>query len=532
MNSQQRQQIRGLINSYSVDFGTESFIACVAETDGLLIACQALLQSIDAEGSTSTEWLQRECLENNVPFQAFLQEIQRTVDLFRPSHTGEDHYAVLGVSMNAGPEEIKQAYRLLSRRYHPDTASGEYRNKPEKFIAINKAYHALSDQSARGKKVEPVRQEKHWREKKKPRVSTGQRKQVFAWTLGLLVVLVVISTIAAMNYKKRAMLAGLQQSRGAFIPPPRKIVDKQPADRPTQSNETIQIPSRELPVKPQAAPEVSQPVVVERPKPSAPSPPAAAEVKDTKTLVENGPDPFVAKPPPPRPAKLPSDAGDTEVSGQQKKISPPVTVADSEPVDRQSRTAREATARKVQREDTPPDVVFNTVLAKKEARAATGKSEEKAKLAEATVSQIVSLPAVSPREEGESRARPEQPEKPDMQKRVDRFFADYIDAYEQRNLILFARFFDANAKENGMPFTSALPTYVDLFATTRLIAFQVKRQAIRPVGDTIAVDGQFKVDLEYTDDRKISGSGPIHFILTENGGQLLVKEMEYVFKTE
>ena len=31
-----------------------------------------------------------------------------------------DPYQVLGVSRNAGDDEIKKAYRNLSRRYHPD----------------------------------------------------------------------------------------------------------------------------------------------------------------------------------------------------------------------------------------------------------------------------------------------------------------------------------------------------------------------------------------------------------------------------
>ena len=31
-----------------------------------------------------------------------------------------DHYATLGVNKNATPDEIKKAYRNLSKQYHPD----------------------------------------------------------------------------------------------------------------------------------------------------------------------------------------------------------------------------------------------------------------------------------------------------------------------------------------------------------------------------------------------------------------------------
>ncbi|RPJ70232.1 MAG: J domain-containing protein, partial [Desulfobacteraceae bacterium] len=34
--------------------------------------------------------------------------------------TQKDYYMVLGVDRKAGPKEIKQAYRTLALRYHPD----------------------------------------------------------------------------------------------------------------------------------------------------------------------------------------------------------------------------------------------------------------------------------------------------------------------------------------------------------------------------------------------------------------------------
>ena len=51
-------------------------------------------------------------------------------------------YEVLGVSGNASEEEIKKAYRTLSRKYHPD-ANLNNPNKAqaeEKFKQIQEAY--------------------------------------------------------------------------------------------------------------------------------------------------------------------------------------------------------------------------------------------------------------------------------------------------------------------------------------------------------------------------------------------------------
>jgi curved DNA-binding protein len=62
----------------------------------------------------------------------------------------KDYYQTLGVSKNAGEEEIRKAFRKLARKYHPDVA----RNKTEaeeKFKEINEAYEVLSDPAKRKK---------------------------------------------------------------------------------------------------------------------------------------------------------------------------------------------------------------------------------------------------------------------------------------------------------------------------------------------------------------------------------------------
>jgi len=63
------------------------------------------------------------------------------------SSTG--HYALLQISPWASPQEIRRAYRELSKLYHPDTTALPAADAVEKFQQLNDAYGTLSNPERR-----------------------------------------------------------------------------------------------------------------------------------------------------------------------------------------------------------------------------------------------------------------------------------------------------------------------------------------------------------------------------------------------
>lgn len=60
----------------------------------------------------------------------------------------KDYYKILGVEKSAAEKDIKQAYRKLARKFHPDVNPGD-KSSEQRFKEINEAYEVLGDKDKR-----------------------------------------------------------------------------------------------------------------------------------------------------------------------------------------------------------------------------------------------------------------------------------------------------------------------------------------------------------------------------------------------
>jgi DnaJ-class molecular chaperone len=92
----------------------------------------------------------------------------------------KDYYSTLGISKTATDKEIKQAFRKLARKYHPDVNPGD-KSAESRFKEINEAHEVLSDADKRRKYDELGA---NWRQYEQAGAGAGQPGGPWNWNTG------------------------------------------------------------------------------------------------------------------------------------------------------------------------------------------------------------------------------------------------------------------------------------------------------------------------------------------------------------
>ncbi len=580
MNEEQKNLTAVLIKEFSRNRNTSFLVSFVADNNGMLGACRALIEKYDAGDQNLEQWLSSICHDTGLSAHTVLKDIQNIVELFTPNQSMQDQFAVLGLSAGASQEEIKRAYRKLSLAHHPDTADQSKHNNPERFIQITRAYHALIDSLNNGARRIPGRAAPVWQQGKKRVVTIKQRKKVYYLATGLLVMLLVISILSAINYRKKTMIAGLQHSRGAFIPPAakRKVSLSAPYrsdDRGSNSyliydTENTESGSESSSRKPDYGIAANGNALVldqkEEEQQVTGIPRKLGDVANTSqsedTDIMIGQDivtltrdlnmkrvaadfkqdvnqPVTEVPQFESASKSIGELGDrtygTQGVSQGKSL-----VVDIHVQSRQS--IKENEAPKIQHFDTD-EIVINAQSAGVDAQEASNiassshidanavSSQEKL-VSETTAVKENNVQSSDTYNASVTIASPSEnlTHQENLQQRIEQFFSGYIEAYNQRNLIVFTSYFYDDAVENGQPFEKMQSIYEELFAKTSAVTLQINDREIRQETDNVTVEGTFEVILNYKNNRIISGAGPIVFEFIEEKDSYKIKTLTYEFK--
>lgn len=91
----------------------------------------------------------------------------------------KDYYATLGVSKTANEKDVKQAFRRLARKHHPDVNPGD-KTAEARFKEINEAYEVLGDPQKR-KKYDELGA--NWRQYEQAGASAGGTGRAGGWNV-------------------------------------------------------------------------------------------------------------------------------------------------------------------------------------------------------------------------------------------------------------------------------------------------------------------------------------------------------------
>ncbi|MDW7773074.1 MAG: DnaJ domain-containing protein [Desulfobulbaceae bacterium] len=493
--------IRQLAEAFAGINSTEELIIFVAGKDHMLAFCQELIEQFDRNPHDPLiRQADSICAGQGILPGVLFSEIRKVLLALNKFHdVAGDHYSVLGLPPDASREQIKKAYRSLSKKHHPD---GLAEDDGKRFMEISGAYHALMLGFVKKKDEQGM----PWRKKSAYRPvpsSHRNRKVFFGMVIALAAVLTAISVFLSARYHRKAVISQFEANIPAQIPydSPAAVEfhPEEPAG-PSAITEELQIE------EPPATPAISR---VEARFPAAPDKNSGTpESPAAQVLMAQSMPPALE----PRPPSSPQDIGhEQEPAGKiVEDQEPAIQRPDPEPVHPEPVYAQ------------PPLPVGSLEMLPEDA-AETGNNSRDT--ASAVQEERKIIPA---RTGGGEKEKPSGNQ--DAAPAIDEFINHYAQQYNNRELSPFLALFAENATENGRPVATMIEQYKSLFAQTRDIHFLVLNLNWQEKQDGFEATGDFQATYAYNDGRSSEHNGAITFHISNDRGEMKIHSLDYVFK--
>ncbi len=512
-----------LVKKLSCHPSTEELICFVGSNEDLIRTCLKLHEQLTGPSHSSLAEITSVCHEHQVTLEELSREVRCISNIFSPAAVNS-HYDVLGLQPGASAEEVKKAFRRLSIKHHPDT-SGDGDSRA--FVEINLAYQAILEGG-----VTPVapsfRVDPSWRHTKQSGQVKKQRQGQIFWLSGIAVLFFVMSVFAQHFYKKQVMLSNLNTidpilaknvSHNETVVP--SVVSKAAMQLDSATSEIVGLNDQTIDAggaltshppdkKPDGKQQSGKMIVVSTENGSEKK--ARGSVKNirrNKRILL--PDQRI----------IPETNDKRHALAMAHKYSPPQIVTDALGTSSGNFIAHEN-----------DNAVLSKSVPLKQLKAVRKKKRFVAPVLQERNQGVKNKQSVTPHRKvllDQTVASPGHAgSKVDMVK-INRFFQQYIAAYEGKDLAGFSRLFSPEATENNFLFIQQHDKYVHLFQHVDDIHLQISIISSSKQDDVIRIRGRFVLQLSSPHGATVQKKGQIFFLLTSKDSQYKVMKLKYIF---
>ncbi|RWX52538.1 DnaJ domain-containing protein [Candidatus Electrothrix marina] len=507
---------------------TEELIFFIAEDDAINSACSELQKKIAGNNKKELKEIHALCQRYHISLVHLTRELNHIQNIFAPRETVSDDHKILGLHAGANITEVKQSYRKLSIKYHPDTSD---KNDTAKFIEITKAYQRIIN-SADKKENSATSSPSAWRYRKNTPPPRQQRKKKYLYFFSLITGAVVLIIVGiSIHYQKRAMLKNISkishtsspakpqaekapvaikdQSTGIHVPESSKT-DVQPQ---VIEQKKLTLPTRKI--SEQSSQQIFQdevafvprmPKSISHVEPPAPDMQIEAEIENVNTSISSSDGRFDSE----KSSTQKSDLMDTKsiIRAEEHNDFFSAILEQEKTAEEKIKAIVPAAVQQISKQKETGSVFSEAHYHKAIVVKSKKKKIRKEKLPAANAEQTT--PGIS------------------TQQSLRKFVQSYTAAYMSRDIQKFALFFTAEAQENGKPFSKIRQKYKQLFNATQSIDYSIDLLDTDIQGEKGAsLTGRFKVQLIYSPNKIKSSTGTITFFLVKVKKNYRIKALTY-----